>query len=88
MRARSRRCPILPFLKKRDVAGVIISKHRHPSGSIDESPEQGDEGGDDGLEACARDIIAAMDAKDHRQLAQALRNAFEIVGSSQAPSEE
>lgn len=74
---------MLPFLKKQQVAGLIISKHRQPSGSIEESSPKGH---DEGLEACARDMITALDSKDSRQLAQALRNAFEIMESE--PHEE
>lgn len=74
---------MLPYLKKRQVAALIV-KNRHPNGNIDELDNS--EPVEDGLEACAKDMISAYDAKDSRQLAQALRNAFELLESE--PHEE
>lgn len=65
----------LPFLKKKQVAGLIIS-HRHPSGNINESePEKSD---DTGIEACCSDLISAFKAEDPVAMAAAIRAIFDI----------
>lgn len=74
---------MLPFLKPRRVAGLIISQ-RKSDGSTDVSHQEGDE--NQGLEACADDIIRAINNKDSKQLAEALRSAFECLQSG--PAEE
>lgn len=62
----------------------MIVKNRHPSGSIDEMHESAPS--EDPLESCASDLINALEHKDKSLLAQALRNAFDILDSE--PHEE
>lgn len=74
---------MLPFLKPKTVAGLIIS-HRKP----DESKEQEEmpETGDEGLVSAAEDIIRAYETKDAKKLAEAFKAAFQICDSM--PHEE
>ena len=69
---------MLPFLNKhkQSVAGLII-KRREPDESADKKEPEGDEV----LEAAASDILNAIESKDHRHLALALRAAFDILES-------
>ncbi len=71
---------MLPFLKQKPVAGIIIAK-RKPDG-------QNELEGDDSapLEACASDLIQAIHAKDAKAAAEAFKAAFEILEAS--PHEE
>lgn len=73
---------MLPFLKPRQVAGLIISK-RKPDGS-EEKYSEDDE--DHGLDACSEDLIRAVTSKDTKAVSAAIRAAFEILDSG--PHEE
>ncbi len=69
----------LPFLKPKAVAGVIVSK-RKPDGI--QSPVEEQDGDDAAaLESCAEDMIRAINAKDSKALASAIRSAFECLES-------
>lgn len=75
--------PMLPFLKPKAVAGVIISQ-RKPDGS--KEPEDKMEGDEDAaLSACAVDLIRAIHAKDEAGTASALRAAFQVLESEPHP---
>jgi len=69
---------LLPFLsdKKKRVAGLIISK-RKPEGGM-EMPKAADEV-PESVEQCAKDILKAIETKDAKMLAMAIRSAFEIL---------
>jgi hypothetical protein len=67
---------MLPYLKPRRVAGLIVAKTK-PQGGIEDLHEAGSE--DEAIIACAEDMIRAMHAKDAKSLASALKAAFEIV---------
>ncbi len=67
---------MLPFLKKKPVAGLIVHT-RTP----DEKPESQEDDENQAVEAAASDVLAAIEAKDVRALASALRAAFEICDS-------
>lgn len=67
---------MLPFLKQKPVAGLIIS-HRKADGSKGEEYSQGEE--NHALEACAEDIIRAINSKDAKALATALKSAWECL---------
>ena len=73
---------MLPFLKPKQVAGLIIQK-RASDGSKEEKPEDSQ---DQGLEAAAEDFIRAVHAKDAKGVAAAFRAAFEMLESE--PHEE
>ncbi len=75
---------MLPFLKSKNVAGVIISQ-RKPDGGMEEMGP-GDPAPDAGMEACAEDIMRAIASKDAKAFAVALRAAFEMMESE--PHEE
>ena len=70
---------ILPFLKPKKVAGLIIAK-RKPDGSKQEMYEGGEE--NSGLEACAEDLMRALNSKDAKAVAEALKAAFEICDAA------
>ena len=74
---------MLPFLKEKKVAGLILSK-RKPDGSVSE--EHSDDDKDHGLEAAAEDLIRALSSKDISSVAAALRAAFQILDAE--PHEE
>lgn len=69
---------MLPFLKQKRVAGLIIA-NRKPDGTVQESHHSDDE--DAGLHAASADLIRAIHAKDDKQVSDALRAAFEILDS-------
>lgn len=64
--------------------GIIVTT-RKPDGSTE--PEDQSDGDDQGLSACAADLIRAVHAKDESAVASALKAAFEIL-DSQSPDEE
>lgn len=68
----------LPFLKKQQVAGLIISQ-RKPDASIQVEHQEGDE--DHAMKAASEDILRAITSKDSQHLALALRAAFDILDS-------
>jgi hypothetical protein len=70
---------MLPFLKKpiKD-AGVMVVERRPDDSS---EPQE-----DQGLMAAAKDLLSAIEMKDHKKMAMALRAAFELLDSE--PHEE
>lgn len=66
-------------MKRKPVAGVIIA-NRKPDGSKEEVPA--DDAQDHALIAAAEDFIRALNTKDSKMLAQAIRAAFEICEAS------
>jgi hypothetical protein len=76
---------MLPFLKPKTVAGVVISK-RKPDGS--QAPIESENQPDHALEACAEDLIRGMEAKDAKAVASAIKYAFEILQSQPEAAEE
>lgn len=72
---------MLPFLKPKPVAGLIIST-RKPDGGKEE--EQAPE---DGVSACMDDFIRAVHAKDSQAAASAFKDAYDILDSQQMPDE-
>ncbi len=75
---------MLPFLKPKTVAGLIIAK-RKPDGGSQEQHSEGNE--DQGLDACSEALIRAIHAKDAKAVSAALRDAQEML-SSPAESDE
>jgi hypothetical protein len=71
---------MLPFLKERKIASVLVAK-RSPEGEETTMPEV-----DEGLMAAAEDLIRAVHSKDAHAVASALKAAFEISDSQ--PHEE
>lgn len=65
---------MLPFIKPKRVAGLIISQ-RKPDEPNDIPQE------DQGLKVAAKDLISAVQAGDEARVAAALRAAFDILGS-------
>jgi hypothetical protein len=71
---------VLPFLdRKRKQNGVIVEQ-RSQDGSLDKAYED-DGNAPEAMEACAREILEAISAKDPKKLASALQSAFEIADS-------
>lgn len=79
------------ILHPNTIAGAIMAKKK-PEGGVEvegeESPviDIGEESDDEGLNAAARDLMAALHAKDEAGVAQAFKSAFEILESQ--PHEE
>jgi hypothetical protein len=69
---------MLPFLKPKKVAAVIVA-NRQPDGSMES--EGSEDEMDPGLMAVAEDLIRAVHGKDARAVAQALQAAFDIADS-------
>lgn len=76
---------MLPFMKKPQSAGVIVKSRSadEPAGKLDDAQDDGD---DQGIEACASDILSAIESKDKKSLGKALKALFEICDSM--PHEE
>lgn len=75
---------MLPFLKPKTVAGLIIAK-RKPDGSKEESHTEGNE--DAGLISAAEDLIRAIHAKDGQSVAAALKAAHTLCASGDSDDE-
>ena len=71
---------MLPFLKQKPVAAGIMTIERKP-----DAPDEGHEE-DHGLMSAARDLASAMEVKDYKGMAAAIKAAFEILDSE--PHEE
>lgn len=63
---------------------MIISKRKADGDGIKEEYSEGNENA--GLEACAEDILRAINDKDSKHLALALKAAFDVMESE--PEEE
>lgn len=72
---------MLPFLKHKPVAGLIIKSRTPDEPMGDEPHEAGDE--NHALEACAEDLIRAIHAKDAKAVAEALKSALECADLDQ-----
>ena len=73
---------MLPFLKPKNVAGLIIQKRSaDPSVSPQEGPEDEQ---DQGLTSAAEDLIRAIHAKDAQSVAAAIRAAFEMLDGDES----
>ena len=71
---------MLPFIKPQSKQASLSIKYRQP----DEKEPFSDEGdADDGaaLHAAAQDILRAIESKDYKHLALALKSAFDICDS-------
>ena len=73
---------MLPFLKPKSHSAGVIIQQRKP----DDKDESEMDMGDHAMEAAAEDIMKAINSKDSRHLALALRAAFQILDSE--PHEE
>lgn len=76
----------LPFLRRKQtgIAGPLTEYRKpDPEGEGHHDKEDND---NEGLHACARDIISCIESKDEAGLAAALKSAFELCDSE--PHEE
>lgn len=72
--------PLLPFLRDRSRSqGGTATEYRTP----DETSEKSD----NGLEACAADILRAINENNSKALAGAIQAAYDVCASAQ-PSED
>lgn len=76
---------MLPFLKPKTVAGLIISK-RKPDGGTEPTESEGNE--DQGLISAADDLVRAITSKDSQGVADALKAAFTMLQSRPDESED
>lgn len=72
----------LPFLKNKNISGAIMTTKVRPS----DAPETSEDEGNQGLMEAAKDLTTAIQAGDHKAVAQALEAAFQILDA--APHEE
>lgn len=80
---------MLPFLSrnKSQIAGTIIQKRKADgTGLTTMDPEESNE--NEGLESCAQDLLSAIEAKDAKGVASAIRAAYEILDSESADESE
>ncbi len=69
---------LLPFLKKAkdaQISGVIV-KHRSPDENTSEESQDDPAAA---IESCAQELIRAVHAKDTKAVAEALKDAFDIL---------
>lgn len=71
-------------MKPKMVAGLIISKRKADGGAV-EQPAEGTSGPD--IDACSAALIRAVGAKDAAGVSAAIKDAFEILNSSQDSGE-
>ncbi len=69
---------MLPFLKPKRMAGIIVAKAK-PEGGMEPMNEEGESAPD--LMNIAQDLISAVHAKDADAVAMALHEAFECLSS-------
>lgn len=67
---------MLPFMKAKSVAGLIISKRKPDDGSPAEAPEASE---DSGMDACSESLIRAIHSKDAKAVSSALRDLLEMM---------
>lgn len=74
---------MLPFLKRKaaDQAGAVVVR-------APDNPEIHADPNHEALEACAADIIACIKAGDHKALAVALKDTFDILDVPADEAEE
>lgn len=72
---------MLPFLLKKKQETGVVMKTRSP----DEKPEENQED-DSGMEACAKELMSAVKADDHKAVARIIKDMFQIADSE--PHEE
>lgn len=76
---------MLPFLKKKDgfvASSTPLTIHREP----DQSSEQSEQKDMRGVELAMEDFCKALEQKDYKSMAEALRSAFDILDAQ--PHEE
>lgn len=66
------------------MATVIMARRKAEGGPIEPMHEEGEHG--PALLSCAEDLISAVHMKDANKVAEALKSAFEVMGSE--PHEE
>jgi len=69
---------MLPFLRKRDEQSSpgLIVKNRTP-----DKNEENQDDSHEGMHAAAQDLLSAIESKDVKSIAEALKAAFEIADS-------
>lgn len=77
----SLRFTLLPFLKPRAQTGVIIQERARDTVPREELDRE-----EDSIDICCEEMIEAMEEKDPKKMAKALRAAFQIFDSE--PHEE
>ena len=76
----------LPFLRKKHSGNASLSVEYRKPDAEGEGHHDKEDNDDEGLHACAQDIIECVSSGDKVGLAKALRAAFEILDSQ--PHEE
>lgn len=67
---------MLPFLAKIKQPGISSTITREP-----DLDKEGKDQGNQGLEACAKQLIDAIESKDAKMVAQALKDAYSLCDS-------
>lgn len=69
---------LLPFLKRKDATNAgIVMKTREP----DEKPQENQDDSSAGIESCAQELLQAINEGNPKAMAQALKDAFDILES-------
>lgn len=76
---------MLPFLKQKQVSGLIISHRKADGQGVQESHSEDNK--DEGLETCGEELIRAITAKDAKAVAAAFRSAWQILESEEEPED-
>lgn len=75
---------MLPFMKPKQIASIILQK-RAANGNVVSESEEGQEHPQ--LMEHARDLIAGVHAKDEQKVAQALEAAHKFMNPASEPEE-
>lgn len=78
---------MLPFLRRKQTAALIIS-HRKNGGIQESSEPEHKEEEVDSLKEVASEMLSAMEARSASRLAECLKAAFEILESEEHEAEE
>lgn len=73
---------MLPMFDHKKTVSLIMQKRKGETGFTSEPNEIQAPNSHEGLEAAAEDLIAAVESKDKRAVAAALKSAFEICDAS------
>lgn len=76
---------MFPILGAKKIASVIVNESKNGETSGPESHQNDDSYG---MEACAEKMMKAMESKDVKALASALKEAFAMAEASSEYSEE
>ena len=70
----------LPYLKPKNVAGLIMAQRKAGGGQAEQPLDSQEESQENyALELCAEEIIRSVESKDPKRLYKALQAAFQVM---------